>query len=254
MRLKKWRKTSLGDCYIVGATIKNTRATYYIMSTIPTKTNDATTYEVTDRLRLQRVFARMKQSCYSPSHVSYPSYGGRGIYIASEWLDTGNSEAFVTWALANSYQHGLHINRIDNDGPYSPANCEFVTRQQNMANCQDTFWIEYQGVRQPFVLVMRNMPADSLLVKPSTIRERIKKGVSLEEAISTPKMCTIGVRTSRYVPKKAFVYNGKLALLKVHAADAGFATDTTTRSALWARIHAGWDLDRVFSEPIANRS
>lgn len=224
------------------------------MSPLTTKTNGANTYPVTNRLRLQRVFARMKQSCYSPSHVSYPNYGGRGIYIDAKWLDTGSSEAFVTWALDNGYQHGLEINRIDNDGPYAPWNCEFVTRQQNMANCQATVWIEYQGVHQPFVQVIRTIDVDALPVSLSALRKRVKRGASLEEALRTPRIYTPGLRTSNYVPKKAFVYNGKLALLKEHAAEVGFAIDKATRSALWARIHAGWDLDRVFSEPIAQRS
>jgi len=36
--------------------------------------------------------------------------------------------------LANGYQKGLQIDRINNDGNYEPSNCRYVERKVNAAN------------------------------------------------------------------------------------------------------------------------
>jgi hypothetical protein len=74
----------------------------------------------------------MIQRCENPRHVGWHRYGGRGISICPEWRSS--RKAFFDWALANGYQHGLQIDRINNDGNYEPANCRFVTRSVNSQN------------------------------------------------------------------------------------------------------------------------
>jgi hypothetical protein len=219
---------------------------------------------VTDRLRLQRVFARMKQSCYDWTHKSYVNYGGRGVYICAEWLDTGSSEAFVQWAQANGYQHGLDINRIDNDGPYSPDNCNFVTRRENCRNQRQTVRVVYEGVLQPARPLLEAMlPSTVTRTRIDLYIERIsKQGLSLEEAVKKPfglsNQEKIARRKEECLNEKeyqcAFLYNGKLARMMEHMADAGFATDCVTQRTFAARKAAGWPLSRIFTEPIAGRS
>ena len=74
----------------------------------------------------------IKQRCYNPNNQDYNSYGGRGIFISSEWID--NPLAFVNWAKSNGYKKGLQIDRVDNDGDYEPSNCRFVTNLVNSRN------------------------------------------------------------------------------------------------------------------------
>ena len=81
---------------------------------------------------LHHVWRGMKDRCYKPSCESYYRYGGRGIIIEEPWLSDYSS--FHTWSLANGWAPGLQIDRRDNDGPYAPWNCRYVTPEINSNN------------------------------------------------------------------------------------------------------------------------
>jgi hypothetical protein len=85
-----------------------------------------------DATPLYSVYKCMKERCTSPKHTAYPRYGGRGVTICSEWVN--DFQAFAKWARANGFQHGLDIDRINNDGNYEPNNCRFITRAENNKN------------------------------------------------------------------------------------------------------------------------
>lgn len=77
-------------------------------------------------------YVAMKGRCHDEHHHHYPQYGGRGIRVCEEWKRSFDS--FRAWAARNGYQSGLQIDRIDNDKGYCPANCRFVTSQENQRN------------------------------------------------------------------------------------------------------------------------
>ena len=72
------------------------------------------------------------ERCTNPKKVGYKYYGGRGITMCQEWMDS--PQAFVDWSLANGFSPELQIDRIDNDKGYSPDNCRWVTARENMRN------------------------------------------------------------------------------------------------------------------------
>jgi len=74
------------------------------------------------------IWHNIRERCFNSNNNRYKNYGGRGITICDTWSDY---KTFEQWCLANGWQHGLTIDRIDNDGNYESGNCQVMTRIEN---------------------------------------------------------------------------------------------------------------------------
>lgn len=75
--------------------------------------------------RLYRIWKVMKTRCNNPNISYFKYYGGKGISVCEEWINS--FETFKEWALSHGYSDTLTIDRINGDGNYEPDNCRWVT-------------------------------------------------------------------------------------------------------------------------------
>lgn len=128
---------------------------------------------------LHSVWCAMKSRCNTPSNKHYKNYGAIGIKVCDEWSEFLN---FYKWAI-QFWKHGLDIDRADNSKGYSPDNCRFITRAENLLNRRNTAWINYMGERITVVELSRriNHPYHRL-------RNRLKSGMCAEDAVADLKV------------------------------------------------------------------
>lgn len=122
----------------------------------------------------------MKERCLSQTSYNFSNYGGRGIKVCPEWLD---AKLFIDWAEKNGYKPGLTIERVDNDGDYTPENCKFIPLAEQAKNTRNCVFVEHNGetlCREDFLRKYSKVHRD-------TVRYRQKHfGLTLKEAALLP--------------------------------------------------------------------
>jgi len=92
-----------------------------------------------------RAWIAMLKRCEDLNDPAYKNYGARGIKVCDTWHD---AQVFIDWALANDWQKGLSLDRIDNDGNYEPGNCRWTTVKVQARNRRNNHLITFNGKTQ----------------------------------------------------------------------------------------------------------
>jgi hypothetical protein len=119
----------------------------------------------------------MMQRCYNTERDSYPKYGGRGIKVCDRWHDFRNFEADMSPRPDNT-----SLDRIDNEGDYEPSNCRWATRTEQARNRMSNVPLEFEGVTK-----LECEWCEEKGMKPGAIRKRLRRGWTVEQAISLPQ-------------------------------------------------------------------
>ena len=124
------------------------------------------------------VWRSMLDRCRLPSHRAWKNYGGRGITVCLQWQES--FEKF--WAdMGSTYQRGLCLDRIDNDGPYMPGNCRWATYRQQARNTRQTRMVD-----SPLGRMLVCELSELTGIGQTTLLYRISRGVTGEALISKP--------------------------------------------------------------------
>lgn len=129
--------------------------------------------------RLYRIWLQMKNRCYNENTERYSDYGGRGISVCDEWKN--NFQTFYDWSMSNGYDEHLTIDRIDNDGNYSPENCRWSTVQEQVRNTRSNVLLTLNGETH-CVAEWSEITG----IKETTIRSRIRYGWNTERILTNP--------------------------------------------------------------------
>lgn len=78
------------------------------------------------------IWYNMIKRCTDVKNPRYKDYGGRGIRVCRRWLGPRGICNFVSdMGLRPA---GLTLDRRNNDGPYSPSNCRWVSYSEQNLN------------------------------------------------------------------------------------------------------------------------
>lgn len=94
---------------------------------------------------IYKFWKSMIYRCTNPKYKKYKDYGGRGITVCDRWLDVRN---FIE-DMYPTYEKGLSIDRINNNGNYELSNCRWTTmavQQINKRVLMSTNKSGYRGV------------------------------------------------------------------------------------------------------------
>lgn len=93
----------------------------------------------------------MMMRCTNPNDPSYDRYGGRGVVVCERWQNgDGTKTGFGCFIDDMGVRpEGLTLDRIDNTKGYSPENCRWASRKEQMNNRSVSRTITYNGETLP---------------------------------------------------------------------------------------------------------
>lgn len=119
----------------------------------------------------------MLTRCMNQRNSKFKDYGARGIKVCDAWL---TFDGFFSDMGVRPL--GTTLGRIDNNGDYTPSNCEWQTITKQARNKRNTALFTHQGKSA-------TIPehCEQLGLNTSTVRSRIYTyGWTVDRALSTP--------------------------------------------------------------------
>lgn len=178
------------------------------------------------RTDVYAIWVGMKYRCRIKKSKGYHLYGGRGIRVCKRWRKFENFLSDM-----GDRPKGMSIDRINNSGDYRPSNCRWATRRQQANNVRTNVRIKYLGITKTLTEWARELEVSSTCIK-----DRIKRGWSVEKTFSTPSV------------KRKFSFEGKKKSIMGWSKHLGMSNKTISQ-----RLRNGWAIEKALSTEIRGK-
>jgi hypothetical protein len=121
----------------------------------------------------------IKNRCLNKKNPAYCNYGGRGITMFTDWIDS--FESFFSY-VGNRPSSKHSIDRIENNGNYEPGNVKWSTKKEQANNRRSSQFFIFMNESKTL-----SEWSETTGISYDVIRQRINKyGWSIEKALTTP--------------------------------------------------------------------
>jgi hypothetical protein len=170
------------------------------------------TYKVEYQAWLQAI-----HRCHNKNHRFYFNYGARGITVCDEWRDLENGFQQFLRDMGEKPSPELTLERVNNDKGYNAENCEWADRKTQQRNRRkksksvDFGWGSYRS--SPYLMYDGEIKtlkvwATQFNINPATVRGRLYRGMSVDEALSQVNYRTINTRNGGVLRKHLLIKTG----------------------------------------------
>lgn len=126
---------------------------------------------------LHKTWDRMLGRCRNPNDRAYSKYGGRGIKVCDRWQGKYGFSNFTEDMGDRPKNHTL--DRIDNDGDYTPENCRWASKKQQSRNAGHNKIVIVNNIKMPLVEAVEKYSKRPY----QTVYGRLARGYTIEEAL-----------------------------------------------------------------------
>lgn len=109
----------------------------------------------------------MLNRCLNKNFPDFKNYKGRGIKVCRRW----RKFQFFYSDMSDTFCPGLELDRKNNNGDYTPSNCQWITRKQQQRNKRTNHIVKIGGASKTIAEW-----GELTGIKPNTILTRIRRG------------------------------------------------------------------------------
>lgn len=180
----KWR--CVCDCgkekHVKGDALKSGRTVScgcYHMDILSGKPAHNRTHNMKDTPEFN-IWSMMKNRCTNPNCNRHKFYKDKGIKVCDRWLGPNGFQNFIA-DMGMRPGPSYSIDRIDNEGDYTPGNCRWATKKEQSNNQSRNLIICYNGREQTLALW-----CDELGLNYQRTWKRLKDGWDTKRAFEEP--------------------------------------------------------------------